>query len=95
MFTGLLKATDVLLPSCPCSIFLLLGALHIFFLLFLFFLLIQQLTRRHPAAPLLDKVETRLGAEQLIQSYLIKDCMSLLFSQAPAMGQAPPVSPAS
>lgn len=55
----------------------------------------QPLTGRHPAAPVLDKVETRVGAAWLIQPYLIKDSISLLFSQSTAEGQPAPVSSAS
>lgn len=60
-----------------------------------FFFLMQPLTGRHPAAPVLDKVETRVGAAWLIQPYLIKDSISLLFSQSTAEGQPAPVSSAS
>lgn len=57
-------------PTASCQaaraiFFLLLATPHIFSC-YASFLLIQQLTRRHPAAPLLDRVETRLGAGQLI-----------------------------
>lgn len=44
------------------------------------FLLMQPLTGRHPAAPVLDKVKTRVGVDWLVDPYLIKDSISLSLS---------------
>lgn len=44
------------------------------------FLLVQPLTGRHPAAPVLDKVKTRVGVDWLVDPYLIKDSISLSLS---------------
>ena len=44
------------------------------------FSLVQPLTGRHPAAPVLDKVKTRVGVDWLVDPYLIKDSISLSLS---------------
>lgn len=54
----------------------------------------RLLTGRHPAAPALDKVETRAGADWLVHPFLIKDTIFPLFfsSLFPPMGLLPRAS---